>query len=122
LSSGTWSLLGIELAAPVLSQEVFDAKFSNEQGLEGTTRFLTNIAGMWLLQECRRVWAEQGHDIEYGEMVEMARNANAAALIDPDAPWQVDGDRMAALAGNTPFDRLPVQGRVRQMLKGGKLI
>ena len=43
-------------------------------------------------------------------------------LIDVDAPWQVDGNRMAALAGNTPFDRLPVQGRVRQMLKGGKLI
>ena len=43
-------------------------------------------------------------------------------LIDPDAPWQVDGDRMAALAGNTPFDRLPVQGRVRHMLKGGKVI
>jgi len=43
-------------------------------------------------------------------------------LIDPDAPWQVDGDKMAALAGNTPFDRLPVQGRVRHMLKGGKVI
>ncbi len=43
-------------------------------------------------------------------------------LIDPDAPWQVDGDRMAALAGNTPFDKLPVQGRVRHMLKGGKVI
>jgi rhamnulokinase len=85
LSSGTWSLLGIELAAPVISQEAFDAKFSNEQGLEGTTRFLTNIAGMWLLQECRRVWAEQGHAMEYGDMVEMARNVSAAALIDPDA-------------------------------------
>lgn len=43
-------------------------------------------------------------------------------LIDPDAPWQVDGSRMAALAGNTPFDKLPVQGRVRHMLKGGKVI
>jgi dihydroorotase len=43
-------------------------------------------------------------------------------LIDPDAPWQVDGDRMTALASNTPFDRLPVQGRVRHMLKGGKVI
>ncbi len=43
-------------------------------------------------------------------------------LVDPDAPWQVDGDRMAALAGNTPFDKLPVQGRVRHMLKGGKII
>jgi rhamnulokinase len=86
LSSGTWSLLGIEFPAPVLHQAAFDAKFSNEQGLEGTTRFLTNISGMWLLQECRRVWAEEGSAMEYGEMVEMARNAKAAALIDPDAP------------------------------------
>jgi len=43
-------------------------------------------------------------------------------LIDPDTPWQVDGDKMAALAGNTPFDKLPVQGRVRQIMKGGKLL
>jgi len=86
LSSGTWSLLGIELAAPILTQEAFDAKFSNEQGLEGTTRFLTNISGMWLLQECRRVWKEEGHPLEYGEMVEMARHASTSALIDPDAP------------------------------------
>ncbi len=43
-------------------------------------------------------------------------------LLDPDAPWQVDGDKMAALAGNTPFDKLPVQGRVRQIMKGGKLL
>jgi sugar (pentulose or hexulose) kinase len=86
LSSGTWSLLGIELPAPVLHQEAFDAKFSNEQGLEGTTRFLTNISGMWLLQECRRVWAEEGSAVDYSEMVEMARNAEAAAWIDPDAP------------------------------------
>ncbi len=43
-------------------------------------------------------------------------------LIDPDVPWQVDGDKMAALAGNTPFDKLPVQGRVRQIMKGGKLL
>jgi dihydroorotase len=43
-------------------------------------------------------------------------------LIDPDAPWQVDGDKMTALAGNTPFDKLPVQGRVRKMMKGGKVI
>ena len=43
-------------------------------------------------------------------------------MLDPDTPWQIDGDRMAALAGNTPFDRLPVQGRVRQMMKGGKVL
>jgi dihydroorotase len=43
-------------------------------------------------------------------------------FVDPDAPWQVDADKMAALAGNTPFDRLPVQGRVRKMMKGGKVV
>ncbi len=86
LSSGTWSLLGIELSAPVLIEEAFQSKFSNEQGLEGTTRFLTNISGMWLLQECRRVWAEEGDAMEYAEMVEMARTAKASAILDPDAP------------------------------------
>ena len=86
LSSGTWSLLGIELRRPVTSLAARDAGYSNEQGLEGRTRFLTNIAGMWLLQECRRVWAEQGRTIEYGTMVEMATSAKAPAFIDPDAP------------------------------------
>jgi sugar (pentulose or hexulose) kinase len=86
LSSGTWSLLGIELSRPVTTPAAREAGFSNEQGLEGRTRFLTNIAGMWLLQECRRVWAEQGRDIDYSTMVEMAASANASSFIDPDAP------------------------------------
>ena len=85
ISSGTWSLLGIELRRPVLSLAAREAGFSNEQGLEGRTRFLTNIAGMWLLQECRRVWAEQGRDLEYATMVEMASTVQAPAFIDPDA-------------------------------------
>jgi sugar (pentulose or hexulose) kinase len=86
LSSGTWSLLGIELRRPVLSNGAKRAGFSNEQGLEGRTRFLTNIAGMWLLQECRRVWAAEGRDTGYPEMVAMAESAEAPAFIDPDAP------------------------------------
>ena len=86
LSSGTWSLLGIELRRPVTSLAARDAGFSNEQGLEGRTRFLTNIAGMWLLQECRRVWAEQGKNLEYGTMVELAAAVKAPAFINPDAP------------------------------------
>lgn len=86
ISSGTWSLLGIELMRPVTTPEALIAGFSNEQGLMGSTRFLTNIAGMWLLQECRRVWAEQGCEIGFGEMVEMAASAQAPAFIDPDVP------------------------------------
>jgi len=85
LSSGTWSLLGIELNEPVLEEKALLAGFSNEQGLEGRTRFLVNISGMWLLQECRRVWVAQGRTMEFAEMVEMAADAQAPGFIDPDA-------------------------------------
>jgi rhamnulokinase len=98
LSSGTWSLLGIELRRPVTTPAAREAGFSNEQGLEGRTRFLTNIAGMWLLQECRRTWASQGRDIDYGTMVEMAASMKAPAFIDPDAPdFQKPCDMPAAI-------------------------
>jgi len=85
LSSGTWSLLGRELNGPVLLDKAYHSKFSNEQGLEGTTRFLKNIAGMWLLQECKREWDAKGEPMGYGEMVESARRAQTKSHIDPDA-------------------------------------
>ena len=85
LSSGTWSLLGRELNGPVLLDKAYHSKFSNEQGLEGTTRFLKNIAGMWLLQECKREWDSKGEPMGYGEMVESARRAQTNSHIDPDA-------------------------------------
>jgi rhamnulokinase len=84
LSSGTWSLLGVELESPVLDRAAKMAGFSNEHGLEGTTRFLSNIAGMWLLQECRRVWMEEGKSWDYAEMVELARTVETSQLINPD--------------------------------------
>jgi hypothetical protein len=83
LSSGTWSLLGIELRRPVTTAAARAAGFSNEQGLEGRTRFLTNIAGMWLLQECRRVWAGQCQVIEYGAMVDMAADTLVVKYGEP---------------------------------------
>jgi rhamnulokinase len=86
LSSGTWSLLGMELRRPVTDAAAREAGFSNEQGLEGRTRFLSNIAGLWLLQECRRVWAEQGRTLDYATMVDMAATTQATAFINPDAP------------------------------------
>jgi rhamnulokinase len=86
LSSGTWSLLGRELPTPVLTEEARRARFSNEQGLCGTTRFLTNISGMWLLQECRRVWASEGDPADYAQLVESSRSSVAPAIIDSDAP------------------------------------
>ena len=56
LSSGTWSLLGLELDAPVLDDDARDANLTNERGVDGTTRLLRNVMGLWLVQECARVW------------------------------------------------------------------
>ena len=58
ISSGTWSLVGVELPGPVMTEEGLRANFTNEGGFGGTTRFLKNVMGLWLLQECRRTWAE----------------------------------------------------------------
>ncbi len=60
LSSGTWSLMGIEVPEPIITEESYAMNFTNEGGVDGTTRFLKNITGMWLLEECRRIWSEGG--------------------------------------------------------------
>lgn len=85
LSSGTWSLIGRELDSPLVSDETCEAGFSNEQGLAGTTRFLKNVAGMWLLQECKRNWERGGEALEYAGLVAKAAGTEGGALIDPDA-------------------------------------
>jgi rhamnulokinase len=88
LSSGTWSLLGVELDEPLISDASREANFTNEGGAGGGYRFLKNIMGLWILQECRKDWAEEGADApDYGRIVELAREAGpAAALIDVDDP------------------------------------
>lgn len=85
LSSGTWSLIGRELHAPVVTDESYRVGFSNEQGLNGTTRFLKNVAGMWLLQECKRQWDREGQSLDFGSLVHVAREAKATLLLNPDA-------------------------------------
>ena len=86
LSSGTWSCFGRELNRPAISEESFRATFSNEGGVFGTTRFLKNIAGMWLLQECKRIWEAEGKSTSYAELVVQAEKSPPfAAWIDPDA-------------------------------------
>jgi len=85
LSSGTWSLLGRELRAPIVTDASYAAGFSNEQGLNGTTRFLKNVAGMWLLQECKRHWDAGGKASDYAALVDEAGFARTATLLDPDA-------------------------------------
>ncbi len=87
LSSGTWSLMGIELREPVITDESFAMNFTNEGGVDGTVRFLKNITGMWLLEQCRAAWSRKGRDYTYEEITRMAESApRSAATIDPDDP------------------------------------
>ena len=86
LSSGTWSLIGRELSKPVVSDDSLAAAFSNEIGAFGTTRFLKNIAGMWLLQECKRAWDAAGKSFDYTDLANHAEKSPPfTTLIDPDA-------------------------------------
>jgi len=101
ISSGTWSLLGLELDHPILTEEARLAGFTNEGGVGGTYRFLTNIMGLWLVQECRRAWARAGHDRGYEELTAGAAAApSPGVVIDVDDPAFLHPDDMpAAIAG-----------------------
>lgn len=87
LSSGTWSLMGVELKEPLISDTTYALNFTNEGGVEGTTRFLKNITGMWLLEQCKKEWEAKGVVYSYAEIVGMAASTgNFRSLIDPDHP------------------------------------
>ena len=86
ISSGTWSLVGVEERAPVISARSLDANFTNEGGVGGTVRFLKNVSGLWLVQGCRKSWSAQTL-VTYDELTRAAAEAPAfAALVDPDDP------------------------------------
>ena len=96
LSSGTWSLLGAELTESVASPESCEAPFTNELGLSGTTRFLKNIAGLWLVQELRRERIEAGEEVSFADLADQARTATPnRTLIDPNAPQFAAPGQMA---------------------------
>lgn len=87
ISSGTWSLLGAEIDEPILTSQAAQLNLTNEGGVGGKIRLIKNIAGMWLLQECRRAWAAEGREYDYAALVKMADEAPAhLARIDPDHP------------------------------------
>jgi rhamnulokinase len=131
ISSGTWSLLGLELDHPILSEDARLAGFTNERGVglkpagrAGTYRFLVNIMGLWLVQECRRSWARQGREWSYEELTaQAAATPSPGLLIDVDDPAFLHPDDMpAAIAaqlertGQDPTIREPAT--VRAVLEG----
>jgi len=85
LSSGTWSLIGIEVQEPIINEQSLQFNFTNEGGVGGTYRFLRNVAGLWLVQECRRIWERSGQSLSYGQLVNLAEEAKPfVAFVDPD--------------------------------------
>ncbi len=100
LSSGTWSLLGAEIDAPCVSSAAQAASFTNELGVAGTIRFLKNIPGLWLVQECRRDFARRSENLDYATLTRLANEAPAfRTLIDPaHASFQNPGDMPQKIA------------------------
>ncbi|MBQ4174516.1 MAG: rhamnulokinase [Prevotella sp.] len=85
LSSGTWSLMGIETKDAIINERSYDLNFTNEGGIEGTTRFLKNICGMWLYERCRKEWPEEIRKMSHPELQGSAMNVEAfRSIINPD--------------------------------------
>jgi rhamnulokinase len=85
LSSGTWSLIGTEVDAPIVTPEALRLNFTNEGGVRGTTRLLKNVMGLWMLQSSKNCWIARGHSCDYHDLIELARGEPAFLhLVDPD--------------------------------------
>ncbi len=85
ISSGTWSIMGAEVREPCLTEKALEYNFTNEGGVFGTWRLSKNIMGLWMVQECKRMWAHQGDDLSYDEITRLASEAKPfLAVIDPD--------------------------------------
>jgi rhamnulokinase len=112
ISLGTWALLGIESPRPVINDSVLKLNFTNEGGIGGTTRLLKNITGLWLVQECRRVWNHAGANLDWEALNQLsAAAATLRSFINPDAPeFGTPGDMPEAIrafcrkTGQTPPD------------------
>ena len=86
ISSGTWSLMGVEIDEPIINEQSLALNYTNEIGVGGKVRLLKNIAGLWLLQECKRSWAAEGIHYSYDELTQLAGEARPhVAMLDPDA-------------------------------------
>jgi rhamnulokinase len=111
ISSGTWSILGAEVGEAVINAQSLAFNFTNEGGVNDTFRLSKNVAGLWIVQECRRTWARQGDEHSYAALSELAAGATPFhALIDPDDPLY--------LKPSAPGDDMPTRIRARCQATG----
>ncbi|MGO4189828.1 rhamnulokinase [Pseudarthrobacter sp. TAF60_1] len=95
ISSGTWSLVGVELSHPVLTEASRAANFTNERGVDGTIRYLRNVGGLWLLSECQRTWAGEGYRPGLAELLDAAAALpSGGPLINADDSYFIAPDNM----------------------------
>ncbi len=119
ISSGTWSLVGVETAGPILTERARLLNFTNEGGVAGTIRFLKNVGGLWLLQECQRVWERKGHPATWADLLAQAALAPPLrSVVDPDAPeFLHPGDMPAALRAYCRRTGQPVPATVGALVR-----
>ncbi len=112
ISSGTWSLVGVELQRPLVTPNVARENVTNEGGAYGTTRFLKNVMGLWILESCREEWERGGLDVRYDHLLdEVALLEETPAVIYPDDPHLLHPQSMlSALADQAARDR-PARSR-----------
>jgi rhamnulokinase len=114
ISSGTWSLIGVERREPLINKEVSRANFTNEGGVYGTFRFLKNVMGLWLFESCRREWAAAGMDVTYENLLNEAKAGKPLeTFIFPDdwrflnPPSMLDAIRSQVSENGQRFDDRP---------------
>jgi rhamnulokinase len=119
LSSGTWSLMGVELARPVINKRSLAYNFTNEGGVNGTFRLLKNIMGLWIVQECRRTWANHGTDYGYAQLATLAEQSRPlTALIDvADERYFAPGDMPARVQAACRETSQPVPESVGEIVR-----
>ena len=124
ISSGTWSIVGTELSQPVINARTLEWNFTNEGGVCDTIRLLKNVAGLWLVQQCRATWASRGESHSYAELTQMAADAPPfQAIIDPDyGEFLKPGDMPARIRSYCQATNQPVLEEkgaiIRSVLEG----
>jgi rhamnulokinase len=114
LSSGTWSLLGVELSKPIINDTTYNLNYTNEGGFNKTTRLLKNIMGLWIFQECKREWDKEGEKMTYDELEDNAEEADEfVSFIDPD-------DDIFYTPGNMPEKIIEYCKKTGQTVPKGK--
>ena len=119
LSSGTWSIMGVEVAEPVINQQALAFNLTNEGGIDGTFRLCKNVTGLWLLQECLRTWAQAGNSYTYAEAGQLAAAAQPLrSLVDPDyAEFLKPGDMPARIRAFCQRTDQPILERPDEIIR-----